>query len=515
MTIKKILVTDDEGMITRLCRKSLSGEGYFVSTADRGEEALEIASSERFDMLVTDMLMPGMNGLETFMAVREKHHEIIGVLISGHGTMDMAIEAMGHGFSGFIRKPFTSRELIQVVNDSFQKAALKEENTRLRTLIPLFSLGEKFIASQSEKEIFNELIEALFRQTGSQRISIMIYDEKEGCLRVKAARGMKEDMIPDIRIMPGEMVAGKVFEKGEPLILNGGPEENPEFAGLLRSRDIVAAISFPLKAKDRKLGVLNISKIGKGVPFSSSDIEMLSIICGQAVMALENLRIMEEKTEKIRMRTILEQYVSPEVADILISHGQDLMGVGGINRITVLFADIRDFTPLVENLPLETLRAFLNEFFHLLSEIIFKFNGTLDKFMGDALLAFFGEPIHIKSPANSAVSSAVMMHKKFQELKEKWVVENGAIAQIGLGVGISSGEMFLGNVGSQKRFDFTVLGVDVNIAQRLATEAASGEILVTQGVKNEMSPDFRVKNESSRLLKGIKEPMLVYSIVGQ
>jgi adenylate cyclase len=511
--VKRILIADDEDMIARLCRKALSGEGYEVSTANGGEKAVEIASSDMFDMIVTDMLMPGMNGVETFLALKKKHRDIIGVLITGHGTMDLAIEAMGHGFSGFIRKPFASKELIQIVNEAFQKAALKEENTRLRTLIPLYNLGEKFMSSSSEQDIFNELIETIFNQTEAGRISIMIYDEKEGLLRMRAAKGIREEMMPEICIRPGEKIAGRVFETGEPLILNGGPAENPGFSNLLRSRDIIAAISYPLKAKDRHLGVLNISKTGKGSPFSSSDIEMLSIVCGQAVMALENLRVIEEKTEKIRMRTILEQYVSPEVANILISHGQDLMGIGEKKRITVLFADIRNFTPLVQNLPLETLRAFLNDFFHLLSEIVFKFNGTLDKFMGDALLAFFGALIHIDSPETSALKSADMMHKKFQELKKKWATENDAISQIGLGVGISTGEMFVGNVGSQSRFDFTVLGVDVNIAQRLATEAESGEILVTQGVTLEMGPDFSIRNESSRTLKGLKTPIPVYSVI--
>jgi adenylate cyclase len=514
-TAKRILVADDEEMITRLCRKALTLEGYDVTTANGGEEALEIASSEMFDMIVTDMLMTGINGVETFLTLKEKHHDIIGVLITGHGTMDLAIEAMGRGFSGFIRKPFLPKELTQVVNESFQKAALKEENTRLRTLIPLFSLGEKFIASNSEKEIFNELIKALFTQTGAQRISIMIYDEKEGCLRMKAARGIKEDMMREIRIMPGEKIAGKVFKKGEPLIFNGGPDENPGFADVLKSKNIIAAISFPLKAKDRCLGVLNISKIGKGAPFNTSDIEMLSIICGQAVMALENLRIIEEKSEKVRMRTILEQYVSPEVANILIVNDRNPMEIGEIKQITVLFADIRNFTPLVQNLELEELRAFLNDFFHLLSEIIFKCNGTLDKFMGDALLAFYGAPIQIEKPVTSALNSAVMMHKIFNQLKEIWVQKNKAVDQIGLGVGISSGKVFLGNVGSQKRFDFTVLGTDVNIAQRLATEAGSGETLVTQSVKIEMGSEFQVKDESSRLLKGMKASMPVYSIVGQ
>src|SRR4030042_5529352 len=172
---------------------------------------------------------------------------------------------------------------------------------------------------------------------------------------------------------------------------------------------------------------------------------MLSVICGQAVMALENLRIIEEKAEKIRMRTILEQYVSPEVANILISHDRNPLDLGEIRDITVLFADIRNFTPLVQSLPLETLRSFLNDFFNLFTEIIFKFGGTLDKFMGDALLALFGAPISLKEPENSAVGSALMMHKAFTELRETWAEENNEIMEIGLGVGISSGNIFLGN----------------------------------------------------------------------
>jgi len=513
MTIKKrILVVDDEEMIVDLCRKMLIHEGYDVMTASSGDEALKIAVSEPINMLLTDMLMPEMSGLETFLNLREKHHDLIGVLLTGYGTMNMAIEAMENGFSGFIRKPFTTSELIRVVNDSFQQVALREENTRLKTLIPLFSLGEKFIASSSTDEILDELIETIFIQTGAQRLSVMLYEEKEGCLKIAAAKGINENILPKGQIKPGEKIAGRVFQTGEPVILNGGPRDNPEYADFLKSKDIIAAISFPLKAKDQCLGVLNISKTGKGSPFSNSDIEMLSIICDQAVMALENLRIMEEKAEKTRMRTILEQYVSPEVASILISHGQNPIEIGEIKDITVLFADIRNFTPLVQSLPLKVLRALLNDFFNLFTEIIFEFDGTLDKFMGDALLAFFGAPVPLKEPDNSAVGSAILMHKIFTELKEVWSNENNEIGEIGLGIGINSGDIFLGNVGSQRRFDYTVIGIEVNIAQRLAADARSGEILVTQRVRNKLGPQFNVQHESSRLLKGLKEPIPVFSI---
>jgi adenylate cyclase len=358
----------------------------------------------------------------------------------------------------------------------------------------------------------DDLIETIAKQTGSRRVSVMLYEEKDDCLRISAARGIGNDIIQKTRIRPGEQIAGWVFQKGEPVILNGGPEENPMFAHLLKSKDIIASISFPLKAKDSCLGVLNISKTKKGSPFSNSDIEMLSIICGQAVMALENLRIMEEKAEKTRMRVILEQYVSPEVANILISHGQNLMEVGEIRDITVLFADIRNFTPLVQSLPLETLRSFLNDFFNLITEIIFNFDGTLDKFMGDALLAFFGAPISLKEPNSSAVGSAIMMHKAFTELREKWAAENDEIREVGLGVGISSGNIFLGNVGSRRRFDYTVIGVEVNIAQRLASVAESGQTLITRNVKDRLNSGVIVTEESSRILKGLKEPVSIFSI---
>ena len=512
MKKKKILVVDDEEIVVDLCWRVLTNAEYDVTCVSNGEEGLKIASRDPFHLAVIDMLMPGMDGLETFLSIRKKQCDLIGVLITGHGTMDTAIKAMERGFSGFIRKPFTPAELVQVVKDAFHKAALLEENTRLKTLIPLYRLGEKFIASQTLDEILHELIRTVSNQTGAQRISIMLYDEKEACLRFAAAIGIGEEIIHNARIRPGEKIAGWVFQKGKPLILNGGPEDNPRFAPLLKRKSIVAAISFPLKGTEKMLGVLNVSKIGSGSPFSQADIEMLSVICSQAVMAIENVRVMEERAEKVRMRTLFEQYVAPEVAEVLISHRHNPMEVGEIKKITALFADIRNFTPLVQHLPLETLRSFLNEFFDLLTEVIFWHKGTLDKFMGDAVLAIFGAPILLDEPNKAAIFAAIEMVKIFGELKTIWTSTKHPFGQIGLGIGISSGVMFLGNVGSQKRFDYTVIGTDVNLAQRLASEAASGQILVTKAVMDQVGSEFHFNQESPRLLKGLNAPIPVFSV---
>lgn len=509
---KKILIIDDEETIVRLCRRVLDAEGYQTRGASCGEEALSLADQESFQLVVTDMMMPGMDGMETFLALQAKQPGMIGVMITAHGTVDTAIHAMGRGMSSFIRKPFMPRELVLAVKDVFHRSAIQEENTRLKSLLPLYELGERFSLSRSKEEVLDGLIATLSLQTGAQRLSVMLYDEEEDILRMVSAMGIEKDIIQKVRIKPGEKITGQVFKEGNPLIINGGPCDNPGLSSFLASNDIVAAIVFPLKARDKTIGVLNISKIGRGAPFSESDIEMVSILCRQAVMALGNLKAMDERLDKIRVRTLLEQYLAPEVTEILLSRGQDLLDVGEIKKVAILFADIRNFTPLVRQIPLKTIRLFLNDFFGQFSEIIFRFKGTMDKFLGDAVLAFFGAPVPVAELEQTAVDAAIMMHKVFDELKEAWALENEALRQIGLGIGISSGEVFLGNIGSKRRLNYTVIGIEVNIAERLSSKATSGEILVTEPIRDKLGSRFRVIKESSYLLKGMEDSIPVFSI---
>jgi len=512
MAQKRVLVVDDEEMIVDVCRRVLTREGYHVFGASSAEEALKMSRGEPFHLAVMDMLMPGMDGLEAYPALKQHHPDILGILISGHGTMDTAIQAMEHGFSGFIRKPFTPMELIHVVKDAFDKAKLREENTRLKTLIPLYLMGQKFSESQTKEQILDDLMETVSNQTATEDISVMLRDEAACRLRIVAATRFRGQTAKDIRSKEEAWIADRVFQSGKPFIISGAAKNNSKLASFLRSRNIAATITVPLKARDKALGVLTVNRVNAGSPFSQSDVEMLSVICSQAGMALEHVRIMEERAEKVRMRTLFEQYVAPEVAEVLISHGQNPMEVGEIKYITVLFADIRRFTPLVQHLSLKMLRAFLNSFFDLLTDVIFKHQGTLDKFMGDAVLAIFGAPIRLNAPGKAAVSAAIETLRRFDKVREVWTSKDRHFGRVGLGIGISAGEMFLGNVGSQKRLDYTVIGTDVNLAQRLASEAASGQILITESVSAQLDSQFLLTEESSRLLRGIEKPVTVLSV---
>ena len=513
MLFNKILVIENDKEIIDLCKGAFNIEGYSVKYVPTREEAIEIAHSERPDLAIIGTILPEEKRDSFFLSLKERNPELLGVVILSHYSDSNVMMGMKQCFNGFIKWPFDAYELNRVVENTLNAASLLGENALLKTLMPLYKLGEKFIQSHTIKEVLDGLVDAVAKQTGATRISAMLYDEKGGrYLRVVSSIGIDGEIVPKIQKKFGEKIAGWVFEKGEPVILNGGPKDNPEFASFLRHKSIVAAISFPFKARDKTLGVLNVSKVGEGCPFSDVDIEMLSVICGQAVMAIENVKAMDERTEKIKTRAIFEQYVAPEVAELLISREENLLDLGEVKNIAVVFADMRKFTSLVSHVPLKALRAFLNGFFGLFADITFSFKGTLDKFLGDAALAIFGAPLSHDDPVNAAVMASIEIQKGFHAIQHKWAAGDKYFEQAGLGVGISYGEVFLGNVGSEKRLDYTVIGTAVNIAQRLASEASSGQILITETVKTFLRPEFLINRELNLLLRGFDESMPIYSV---
>jgi adenylate cyclase len=512
MSARKILVVDDEALITDMCRLALTKLGYNVYCAYNGEQAVELTSKIRFDLAVISAVLPGISGMETFELMRRGEPNLTGIMIAGHPDLSRVVEAMNKGFSGVLEKPLDAAKLAEVVQETLDFARFREENTRLRTLLPLFRLGEKFMSAVSSEQVFNEMLEAIVQEIHVPSISLMIFDEEVGRLKIVASRGISDELIKSISIKPGEQIAGWVYENGKPVILNKLTQRHSPFSQLLKRDNIAAAISFPLITRGRVIGVINVSQTDHTIEYSQADIEMLSIISGQALMALENVASLKERENNIRMRAMLEQYVAPEVADLLIKSNQNLLDIGGIQEITVLFADIRNFTLLVQHLPPEKLRVFLNSFFDIFSDVIFFWKGTLDKFMGDAVLAIFGAPIAIENPTVAAVSAAAQILLEFESLREKWMSTTTLFRNIGLGIGMSRGKMFLGNVGSSRRLDYTVIGTDVNVAQRLAADTLSGQILITESVRQELGAIFPLKEEKARVLRGLEKEMMLYSI---
>ncbi len=509
--MRKILVIDKEDLICETCRVALGNLGYEVYCTNE-QQAADIAEKSSFDLAVVNSTSGEVTGINVFETLRRSNPNLAGVLVTSSASLDMLIDAMNKGFNKVCKKPLDAGKLVEAVNETLNISSLREDITRMKILLPLYKLGQRFIAANSEQAICEELADAVVQEMEVPSVSVMMFDDTTDSLKVIAYRGLTADYVENLQIRPGEKIAGKVFLSEQPVVLNKACRDESPYHEFMNREEISAAISFPIASKGKVLGVLNISKTKNGVQFSESDIEMLSIIVGQAMMALEIIRSSREREENCRVRALLEQYVSPEVSDMLVKTKQDLLDVGRVQQLTVLFADIRKFTLLVQYLDPVQLRIFLNSFFDMFGNIVFSYHGMLDKFMGDAALVIFGAPMQVDNANIAAVSAAHRIMAEFEKLRLYWEQKNGIFAKIGLGIGISRGPMFLGNVGSAKRLDYTVIGPDVNIAQRLASETESGQILITSRVHADLAGKFPVRTENSMLLRGMESEVTVYSL---
>jgi adenylate cyclase len=511
MKFKNILLLSTDDLGIKDIKDALREHEVHIS--EDPVEAAAICSENDVYLVIVEEELPGRSGSDLFEELRKKRPWMTGLLLTARADEALLRRALDIGFSGLLEKPVDPVVFLKRVYRAMESARWQEENTRLRTLLPLYNFGEQFLSSTSEQEVFDRLVDIVVKETGATRVSVMWYREEEKCLRIVASLGIEKDIANSIRLQPGDQVAGWVFQKGKPVILNRDTQHNSIFAPLLQRRDIASAVSFPISMQGEVLGVLNISQSQEDALFSEADIELLAVICSQAAMALANVRFRNVLQEKTRVRTLFEQYVAPEVAELLLSRGSDLVGLGEIKNVTVFFADIRESTTLVQRLELKELRSFLNEFFQIFTEIIFENHGTVDKFMGDAVLAVFGAPIALENQNLTAVRTAMKISKQFEQLRLKWVARREDFSIVDLAMGVTCGDVFLGNVGSSQRFDYTVIGTQVNVAQRIAAASPSGHIHITREVKEHVEPYFELADVGSMRLRGMERLISVYSVL--
>lgn len=243
--------------------------------------------------------------------------------------------------------------------------------------------------------------------------------------------------------------------------------------------------------------------LGLAAPFS---VVFLTCLSG----TLNNLRT--ERREKNFIRSTFQRYVAPEVIDKLLSE-KDAVNLGGNRRkVTILFADIHGFTPLSEKLPPEEVVELLNESLTVIAAAIFKYKGTLDKFIGDCVMAVFGAPLAQKNQELMAIKSALEMKKEIIEVSNKWSAKLGIKVEIG--IGINTGEAVIGNIGSAERMDYTAIGDEVNLAQRLQSLTTAGQIMVSESTFRAVAESVSGTIQPPVQVKGKVKPFTFYEVHG-
>jgi adenylate cyclase len=386
-------------------------------------------------------------------------------------------------------------------------SATRREERLARKLALLLEVSQKLASEFDLDRLLNRIADITFELMNVDRVAILLVDD-DGQLtpRISRSRPGERSSQPVPR-----SIAEKVREE-RVAVLTQNAVDDTRFGGQsIVVQQVRSAICSPLMASPEELlGMIYVDNVTATNLFSDEDLQFLVAFSGIAALAIASSRSAERVRREALVRSNFERYFAPNIA-AEIANAERTATLGGERRsLTVLFSDIRGFTSLSETMPPEALARYLSEYFSEMVEIIFEHGGTLDKFIGDAIMALWGAPVaHDDDPAR-AFAAALDMQAAVRELNERWTA-SGKPA-IGIGIGINYGDVFAGNIGSQRRMEYTVLGDAVNIASRLCAQAGAGEILVGEAFRDVVAQDERFIPAREISLRGRTAPVSVYRV---
>ena len=267
-------------------------------------------------------------------------------------------------------------------------------------------------------------------------------------------------------------------------------------------------ICVPLSINYKVFGVALIANKEVNI-YKSMDLKLFTAIASHCAFAMENAILYRKKLEEDRIRANLRRYVSSQLVDAIIDSKGEITLEPNMQNITILFSDIRSFTQKCERLPADKIVNYLNTYFSKMVDVIFNHEGTINKFVGDMIVALFGAPRPTLNNEKNAVEAAINMQKLMKSFPDDWIRDN-----FHTGIGISCGDVVVGNIGSKQHMDYTAIGDRVNIASRLQSLAAGGQILVTDRIYELTKGQFSYKKFDTVVkLKGKEEAIEIYEVI--
>jgi adenylate cyclase len=306
-----------------------------------------------------------------------------------------------------------------------------------------------------------------------------------------------------------QSIIQKVMKSGLPLLLTDA-QVDPSFASsqsVVRS-GIQSAMCAPLGNRDRRFGLLYVDNLSRRAMFTPEDLNVFAVIAMQAGLAIDRVRGRNEIIQQGLKVKALERFLSPEVAGKVVADAADLRLGGEKQTVTLLFADIRGFTTMAETIPAEEIVGILNGFFQKMTDVVFAHEGTIDKYLGDGLMCLFGAPFSHWNDPLAAVRAAADMQAALAELNRSAIYP-----RLQMGIGIHTGEVIIGYMGTARRMDYTAIGDTVNVAARLTAEAEQDQILVSMATWNSLRETVPARALPIKKLRGRGEPVEVLEIL--
>ena len=387
-----------------------------------------------------------------------------------------------------------------------RRALARETLERYKELALLYRFIEKIALCLNLNEVAKLVIEETRKNIANTSASVMLLNQRTRNLEIIAAAG--KEYSPKTTLKPGVGIgiAGTVFFTGKAEIVNNTSSDSRYVKGANRTASLMCA---PLKTRDKVIGVINVGS-EKPTVYTAANLRLLNMLTAQAALVIENAVFHENKLKEERVKSNLERYIAPQVVKAIMESKANIVFTPESRRITVLFSDIRGFTNTCEKQPPEKIVEQLNEYFTHMVDVIFTHGGTLNKFVGDMIVALFGAPAKSDTSEKQAIEAAIGMQKRLQSLPSAWIRNN-----FHTGIGINAGEVVVGNIGSPHHMDYTAIGDEMNIGSRLQSMAQGGQILVSRSVYEATKTLFSFKEIGSVQVKGKNTSVEVFEVLYQ
>lgn len=516
-TRERILVADDHRENIRFIVDAvLAPNGFQALTASDGAEALQKALKENPDLLLLDLQMPKMSGLEVLKALRDRGIRVPVVLMTFHGSEEIAVEGFRLGARDYVIKPFTAQDMLTAIEGALIESRLRAERDalterlmkanqqlerRLREMRTIYAIGQSVTSVLDLDELLGRVIDAALYLSAAQLVSIMLLDGPSSSLRVAAERH-RENMR---RTHTGDL--SRTTQALE--AIRGG-----KITTAVGDHRSGTRVFVPLETRGRPIGVLVAQwPAGSQAPHDHY-IQLLTLLAGYAAIAIENARGFErlevtKEQEKDQIRECFGRYVAPTVVERILSDPQAVRLGGAKQEISVIFADLQGFSSLSERIPPEDLVDILSRYLSIMAETIISAEGTIDKFLGDGLMAIFNAPLSQPDHVFRAACAALNLKEAVAQFHRQLPPD----LQLQIRIGVNTGEAVVGNIGARNALSYTAIGDGVNLTRRLQEVAEPGQILISENSLHHVYDRVEVTSLGLKRVKGRQREERVFELL--
>ncbi len=377
----------------------------------------------------------------------------------------------------------------------------------------ILNAAKSLLSSHDLNTVLSGVMDLVFEYLHADRGFLMLYNPETQDLVpcVIKVRSSPESASGKEGISFSRTIVNKVFREGMAVLTaNAMCDERFDAKGSVVLQQIHSCMCVPLWDEKKVKGIVYVDSRFRENVFQEKDLDLLSTIAIISAIAIDQSQLREAVERERHLREQLERYHSPAVVNRILRSGKQGFRVSEEKEISVLFADLTAFTSLTEKLEPQEAMNRVNTFLSAMTDVIFQNEGTLDKYIGDAVMAVFGAPFSQEDHARRAVRTALEMFRALEEINRIHSFPD----PLRMRIGINSGRVIAGDVGSEKRLEYTVMGNSVNIAFRIENQIAQAdEIIIGESTKEKIGDLFPTVSLGSMPLKGIEQPLRLYRIL--